>query len=539
MAAPHASIEVMNRQTCGARPGFGRVLAARWAVTAWGVIAMAAGPALAAPAQVRSVTTTLTADGVPGVRVSIDTPVTATAMSYATISPTIYLERCRGGCKVHQGPNDARTNTSTIPVTGSQHPGLDFTVGEFATSTGQVGTAANNDWTAVVTCMKEVYSPFGVTVTDARPTSGTYHEVIIAGRPQDIGLTSDILGVAPLSNDCSPIDDVMSFTFANNHTVADASDLTARRLSICWTAAQESAHAFGLDHEYSFVTGNEANGHSACNDPMTYRGDCGGEKFFRNEIANCGEVSSRECKCTKTQNSHQKLLTVFGAGTPITKPPSSRLASLASGGMLGNSVSVQAGAQRGVARVALYFNGFPWAEQLGVAFQSRGQPDPSSYNVAVPASLPNSIVDVKAIAYDDLGVATESTVVTVTKGAPCTSASTCAKGQKCEAGKCFWDPAVGEIGDSCSYAQFCKSGLCSGSGDDQLCSQNCTVDPTADSCPDGFACVASGTTTTSGTCQPSDNGGCCSAGGQDRRWWVHAGLAALVLGMVARRRRRR
>ena len=185
-AAPHASIEVMNRQTCGARPGCGRVQAARRAAAAWGVIAMAAGPALAAPPQVRSVTTTLTADGVPGVRVSIDTPATATTTSYATISPTIYLERCRGTCKVHQGPNDARTNTSTIPVTSGQHPGVDFTVGEFANSTGQVGTSANNDWTAVVTCMKEVYSPFGVTVTDVRPTSGTYHEVIIAGRPQDM-----------------------------------------------------------------------------------------------------------------------------------------------------------------------------------------------------------------------------------------------------------------------------------------------------------------------------------------------------------------
>ena len=41
---------------------------------------------------------------------------------------------------------------------------------------------------------------------------------------------------------------------------------------------------------------------------MTYRNDCGGEKFFRNEIANCGETANRTCKCGGTQNSHAKIL---------------------------------------------------------------------------------------------------------------------------------------------------------------------------------------------------------------------------------------
>ena len=35
--------------------------------------------------------------------------------------------------------------------------------------------------------------------------------------------------------------------------------------NICWTAAQETAHALGLDHEYVF-----ADGTSACSDPMKF-----------------------------------------------------------------------------------------------------------------------------------------------------------------------------------------------------------------------------------------------------------------------------
>ena len=76
-----------------------------------------------------------------------------------------------------------------------------------------------------------------------------------------------------------------------------------------------NAHAYGLDHGYCRQRQLAVN-HSACNDPMTYRNDCGGEKFFRNENANCGETANRGCV-----RRHAELalsLSVFGAGTPIT-----------------------------------------------------------------------------------------------------------------------------------------------------------------------------------------------------------------------------
>jgi hypothetical protein len=491
------------------------------AVLAFGVVLLGAAPADAEPAS--SPASLVTRDGLPGRRLTVDTPVGryAPLVPAAGISPTLYLERCKGGCPVHFGTNDARTNTSMIPM---QQESM---IGEFASSDNMIGSAADAAWGQVVQCMKEVYSPYNVIVTDVKPTSGQgYHEAIIAGLPSDIGLTDpNILGIAPLASDCRAIDNVISFSFANHSIqIGDA-------LNICWTAAQESAHAFGLDHEYSF-----SENRTACNDPMTYRNDCGGEKFFRNEVASCGEYVARACKCGMSQNSHLKLLSVFGAGTPITgKPTIALTVPAAGGGTLGRVVAADAGAQRGIARVEVYFNGFKWGEVPGAKFLGNGQPDPSTYSITVPAELPDSIVDVKAVAFDDLATSTESAVVTVTKGAPCATAATCAKGQKCDAGKCFWDPPSGELGDSCSYPQFCKSQLCQGTKDQQICTQPC-IPGVSDSCPTNFDCVMS--SPGNGVCFfSSGSGGCCSVDRSGQGWLVHAGIGAALLGFLARRRR--
>ena len=492
------------------------------------VVALAA----AAPAGAEPVSTPAlgpASAAATGHRMAVDTPVhmyATPATPAAKVSQTIYLERCKGGCSIHAGNNDARTNTSSIPK-------MESVIKEFATAgtagtPGMTGAAADTEWAQVVQCMKEVYSPYAVTITDVKPASGSsYHEAIIAGQPQDIGLDNNILGVAPLASDCSAIDNVISFSFANRH---DAND---RVNNICWTAAQESAHAFGLDHEWSFpATPTER---SACNDPMTYRTDCGGQKFFRNESANCGETEKRACKCSALQNSHQKILGVFGAGTSITGSPTITMTTPVAGGTLGKGLTFQAGSKRGVSRVELYFNGYMWAAVPGAAFGDQGQLDPAGYSALVPTELPDSIVDVKAIAYEDIGTSTSSEVVTVTKGAACATAATCATGQRCEAGKCFWDPPSGELGDSCAYKQFCKSGLCTGTASEQICTQSCVLGST-DSCPSGLDCVME--TATTGVCFFQDTGGCCSVDHGGSGWWVHAAISALVLGFMVRRRRR-
>ncbi len=497
-------------------------------------VALAATLAAASFASAETKTTTTNPDApatLGGKRLAVETPVTAYTprVQGAGISPTLFLDRCAGGCNIHGGNiNDARTLTSTIP-----NPG-DYLVNEFENAAHQSGAAADAEWGMFVQCMKEVYSPFMVNVTDVQPPPGvSYHLALVAGKPPEVGLGNDILGVAPLAGNCAAFDNVISFSFANAHPQTDPKD---RALNICWTAAQESAHAFGLDHEYAFIDGR-----SACNDPMTYRFDCGGEKFFRNETAKCGEDQDRPCQCGANQNSHLKILSVFGAGTPITAAPMSTVTTPSVGSTAASSLPAtvisSAFSPRGIARVELYLNGFKWADAKGAAFGRTGQPV-SAYGLTVPPGVPDSVYDVVARAYDDLGAFTDSAPITVTKGAAggCATAATCAAGQKCEAGKCFWDAPIGEVGDDCTFAQFCKSGVCQGTADQQICTQSC-VPGVSDSCPTGSGLSCVEVSTGEGVCFfVEDSGGCCSASGGNG--WVPGGLAAFVVGAVLFRRRR-
>jgi hypothetical protein len=471
----------------------------------------------------------------PGARgsthVVVPTPPDGFTPKGATISPFIYLNRCSGGCMISHGTlNDARTNVSSIPKMGSGCPGYpNCVVQEYQNGAGETGTAADAEWNQVVQCLKEVYSPFAVTVTDQKPTSGvSYTMAIIAGKPENIGWANTTLGVAPLAGDCSAQDNVISFSFANHHGTMD------RVNNLCWTAAQEIAHALGLDHQYEF-----SDGKSACNDPMTYRFDCGGQKFFRNKAASCGEDMKRPCQCGGSQNSHIKIRNVFGEGSSLIPAPTVVVNSPTAGGTATNMqiVAVQAGSQRGVAKVELFLNGYKWTEAAGADFGAQGQRNPSDYILRFPPEVPNGVIDIVVKASDDLGLTTTSEPITVTKGAPCADASACAKGQKCEAGKCFWDAPSGTLGAACDYPQFCQSGICLQTSEGGLCSQDCIVG-VADACPTDFTCVAVGNT---GNCVPDDDGGgCCSVGsGEGNALWLHLGLSAAILGFVVRRRRKR
>src|SRR5262249_47718112 len=157
--------------------------------------------------------------------------------------------------------------------------------------------------------------------------------------------------------------------------------------------------------------------------------------------------------------------------------------------------------------------------------------DPSTYHLAFPADVPDGVIDIVVKAYDDLPVETDSTTVTVTKGAPCASADACAKGQQCDStGRCLWSPPTGQLGDACSYPQFCQSGICEGTADKQICTESCIVG-VADSCPSGFDCIM--TNGVDGICFPPDqSGGCCQAGRGGAA--AQLGLSVIVLGLVVR-----
>ena len=433
----------------------------------------------------------------------------------ALVSPIIYLNRCVGGCMLMPGADDDATTTN--PTSALVQAPRNLTEFSFPQAT----------WDQFVTCMKEVYSPFNVQVTETRPGPGTqYHMAVVAGTTAEAGLDPGTLGVALVRSDCAPRNNAVSLTLANSHP----NDV----YKLCWTAAQESAHAFGLDHSYKF-----SDGRSACNDPMTYREDCGGEKFFRNDSAFCGRLMQEPCNCGTQQNSHAKILATFGPSTvdpPLVPVPTSTVTTPLMGGQLGAIVAVSAGSKRGISKVELMLNGFKWAEVKGAAFGQNGQPNPSTYSITVPTNVPNSIIDVVAHSCDDIGRCTDSAPVTVTKGAPCADASTCAKGQKCEAGKCFWDPPAGEVGDACTYPQFCKSMNCQGPDEtSMICTQSCVPGAT-DACPSGLECVETGAT--SGICYTkSDGGGCCSVGDDSGMPWAYGGMGIVMLGLLLRRRK--
>ena len=137
-------------------------------------------------------------------------------------------------------------------------------------------------------------------------------------------------------------------------------------------------------------------------------------------------------------------------------------------------------------------------------------------------------------AYDDLQIETDSATVTVTLGAPCADASVCAKGQQCQAGKCFWPPPTGNLGDSCTFDQFCVSDKCIMTTDGSVCTQQCLLG-VSDVCPTGFDCVMANDPNY-GDCVKPAKAGCCSA--NDEGALAHFGLTVGVLAFVMRRRRR-
>jgi hypothetical protein len=440
---------------------------------------------------------------------------------------TIFLNRCGNGdgtgmCTIHPGADDAPNDTSSIPNQLSTLKEHMFEPGE---------------WEAVVKCVQEVYSPFNVHVTDVRPTSlSVYEQIVVAGQPSDIQVVG-AAGIASLA--CSPNTRGMAFALTSEVSGTTVDD---RVDDLCWTIAQETAHNFGLFHEFAYVDDMS----SACNDPMTYRRDCGGQKFFRNRFAYIGTFSQCDpsdpdpnngcgCNGAKTQNSHEALKAVFGDGTSTIPAPTVNVTLPVQNGSLAAVVAGTAGSDRGVARVDWYFNGWLWGSSKGAAFGSNGQPNPSPYQLTVPPNLPNSKYDIVAKAYDDLDIETDSATVTATKGAPCSDASTCLGGQKCEDGKCFWDQPTAEVGDSCTFNEFCKSDLCAGSENDKICTQKCIMG-SMDACPAGLECTMSGTQSVCYT--SSDGGGCCSVGDSDHTFW-HAGLSLGVLGLLLGRRRTR
>ena len=196
----------------------------------------------------------------------------------------------------------------------------------------------------------------------------------------------------------------------------------------------------------------------------------------------------------------------------------------AGGTALTATFAALAGAKRGIAKVSLFMNGFPMTDVPGASFGPLGQGE-QNYTLTVPLSMPDSVYDVFIRASDDLGNSADTPTQVLTKNAPCATSDACLAQQTCSDGRCAWPASAGELGDECTYNQFCKSLLCRGTADLQICTQTCEAeDPQA--CPPGLSCIQ-------GVCFV-EGGGCCST---SRGGWMPAGLLAILVLMGIMRRR--
>jgi hypothetical protein len=395
-------------------------------------------------------------------------------------------------------------------VQGSENPGANrCTLVQAGTAQVSAFQPAEPEKRArMLRCMQLMFGRFNAIVTDVEPPSTTpYIEgVITGGSSQEIGLENSILGIAHAP--CDPLDNAIVWVFGAFYD----NDVQ----STCETAAQEIAHAFGLDHEV------------ICEDPMTYESGCH-PKTFQDRDARCGEYQStpqRDCYCTgASQNSVQELITRLGPGELI--PPVVSITSPAEGATLTGSFTVQVDAQDNyvVATTELYVD--------DVMITSADLPP---YEMIVPKTIMPGTHTIEVRAFD-ANNNSASTMITITTEAECAGDGDCqGEGQRCNEWYC-----VGDLGAVCQGHEDCSADQrCGAVEGENRCTVSCV--PSSPDCPSGFECVAS-IGGASGQCWPGGGEGGCGCVVGARLGGVGAGLGALLLGgvglVLARRRRRR
>jgi hypothetical protein len=209
------------------------------------------------------------------------------AASGRAVSRTIYLNRT--GITVRPGTSDARTNRSSLVAANATIPAWN---------------RSEALWAETVTCLRDMYAPFDVTITETDPGDASHIEAVFGGSGPQLHLPR-AGGVSPMSTRCNVVENAIVFIFTE--------DLPETSKAICEVAAQEIAHSYGLDHEL------------LASDPMTYL-SYSGTRSFQDTLADCGETSARACgvpgyaSCRGQQNSVALLLERLGPARGQTDP---------------------------------------------------------------------------------------------------------------------------------------------------------------------------------------------------------------------------
>lgn len=253
---------------------------------------------MAAVAALGVVTTTTSAradepsvdDRPHGTYVRVDAPDEVTGRTPAQHggdAHVLFLNRCADGLTINPGGGGSIANESEIVGGTINFPPFPY---------------GDDAWNQVMDVTRDLYAPFNITVTDVDPGNTPHDEAVVCGDGAMAGFAG-AGGVAPFS--CGVIPNAITFTFAD--TLGNDPQLIAE------VVGQESAHAWGLDHEY------------LCEDPMTYLSGCG-NKTFQDIDAQCGEFSPRQCSCGgNTQNSYQWIVDTWGAAVPDNAPPTAAI----------------------------------------------------------------------------------------------------------------------------------------------------------------------------------------------------------------------
>lgn len=433
----------------------------------------------------------------------------------------IYMNSCRpNGCKVTVGNTDSRVDTSDI---ASQNGTL------------SAWSYGDSSWQKTMTCMREVFSRFNVTVTDVDPGMTPHYEVMVAGSPEQI-MGSQGFGIGGVAD--FPCQDVGNCDpYLPNALVFDFSAVFGNDpTEICAVAAQEIAHTWALDHVVDPsdpLTYNNYNGMREYHDGEKCGSDCqGGKSPFGLTCSGSGGNATHTCSGTgtATQDEVKTMLTLFGPSGPPT-PPTVAITSPADGANVTPQFKITATAMddQGVDKLELRIDG----SLIGTVTK---QP----YTWTAPASLAQGPHTIKVTAYDTNGTPADAQV-SITEGQPCASPSDCSDSMDtCVDGRCVpGGDAPGGLGTVCTSAAQCASGICaSDSTGNKVCVEDC--DPTKNGCPGGFSCIQSGD---SGVCWPTggngdEGGGGCSTSGGDGDGLALIGLGFAAIVVAGRRRRR-
>lgn len=162
-----------------------------------------------------------------------------------------------------------------------------------------------------------------------------------------------------------------------------------------------------------------------------------------------------------------------------------------------------------------------------------GDPTAAPFDANAPSSFINGKATVTATCTTSTLIQVTQSV-TVTQSQACSSNSACStKGDICYLGACIAGSGVsGGLGTSCTSDGQCESGNCASTGSNAYCAIACETNGA--SCPSGFTCVSTSSTTSAGDCIPG--GGGCNAGGSPTGFGA---LLFVVAGLLSPRRWRR